>query len=144
MLKNLNIKNLIESMYTNIIGQKKMRSFHQIHRQQIVSDFCADTSSKVFEKGGCAVCRKLTPICEMEELSEIENVSFLRVDEVTRKARYKSTDLVRELKEPILASGCSRVCLICAEFLDKKKMPTLALTNGLWVGEISDELQGLT
>src|ERR1700729_2088135 len=112
--------------------------------QQIVSDFCADTSPEIFEESGCAVCGKLTPICEMEELSEIENVSLLKVDGVTRKARSKSTDPVRELKGPILAPGCSRVCPICAESLDKKKMPTLALANSLWVGEIPDELQDLT
>src|ERR1700733_9487947 len=102
--------------------------------QQIVSDFCADTSPEIFEESGCAVCGKLTPICEMEELSEIENVSLLKVDGVTRKARCKSTDQVRELRGPILAPGCSRVCPICAESLDKKKMPTLALANSLWVG----------
>src|SRR5882762_11199025 len=71
-------------------------------------------------------------------------MSVLKVDGVTRKARCKSTDLVRELKGPILAPGCSRVCPICVEFLDKEKMPTLALANSLWVGEIPDELQDLT
>jgi len=41
VLKNLNIKNLLERMYTNTIGQKKMRSFHHIHLQQIcVSKLC--------------------------------------------------------------------------------------------------------
>ena len=109
--------------------------------QQIVSDFCADTSPEVFEEGGCAVCGKLTPICE---LSEIDNVGLLKVDGVTRKARCKSTDPVREFRGPILAPGCSRVCPICVESLDKKKMPALALANGLWVGEIPDELQNLT
>jgi hypothetical protein len=38
-----------------------------------------------------------------------------QVDGVTRKARFKSTDPVRELKGPILAPGCSRVCPICAD-----------------------------
>jgi hypothetical protein len=52
----------------------------------IVSDFCADTSPRVFEKAGCAVCGEFTPICEMEDLSEVENVSLLKVDGVTRKA----------------------------------------------------------
>jgi len=91
MLKNLNIKNLIESMYTNTIGQKKDEKFPPNPPstdlcQQIVSSFCDDTSPEVFEESGCAVCRKLTPICKMEELSEIENVSLLKVDGVTRKA----------------------------------------------------------
>src|ERR1700683_5607361 len=78
----------------------------------------------------------------MEELSE--NVSLLKADGVTRKPRFKSSDPVRELRGPILAPGCSRVCPICVESLQKKKVPTLALANGLWVGKIPDELQDLT
>jgi len=50
--------------------------------QNIVSDFCADTSPNVFEETGCAICGKLSPICEMEDLSEDENVNFLKVDGV--------------------------------------------------------------
>ena len=80
--------------------------------QNIVSNFCADTSAEVFEEAGCAICGKLTPICEMEELSEVENVNLLKVDGVTRKTRCKSTDPVSELRGPILAPGCSRVCSI--------------------------------
>jgi hypothetical protein len=81
--------------------------------QMIVSDFCADTSPEVFEETGCAVCGKLTSTCEMEELSEVENVSLLKADGVTRKPRFKSSDPVRELRGPILAPGCSRVCPMC-------------------------------
>jgi hypothetical protein len=40
--------------------------------QTIVSDFCADISPNIFEEAGCAVCGKLTPICEVEELTEVE------------------------------------------------------------------------
>jgi hypothetical protein len=109
-----------------------------------VSDFCADTSPEVFEETGCAVCGKLTPVCEMEELCDVENLSLLRVDGVTRKARSNSSDPVKELREPILAPGCSNVCAICVEFLEKGKRPILALANGLWVGEIQNELQDLT
>jgi len=38
---------------------------------------------------------KITPICEMEDLSEIENISLLKADGITRKARYKSSDPVK-------------------------------------------------
>jgi hypothetical protein len=110
----------------------------------IVSNFCADTSPEVFEEAGCVVCGKLTSICEMEERSEIENINLLKVDGVTRKARCKSSDPVRELRGPVLAPGCTRVCYKCLESLGKNKMPTLALANGLWIGEIPDELQQLT
>ena len=110
--------------------------------QNIISEFCADTSPEVFEEVGCAVCGKLTPICEMEELSEVENISLLKVDGVTRKARFQSSDPFSELRGPILAPGCSKVCPICIDSLENKKMPTLALANGLWVGP--DELKDLT
>ena len=112
--------------------------------QNIVSDFCADTSPDVFEEAGCAVCGKLTPICEMEELSEVENINLLKVHGITRKARSNSSDPVKELRGPILAPGCSNVCSVCMESLEKEKMPILALANGRWVGEIPDELQNLT
>ena len=112
--------------------------------QNIVSDFCADTSAEVFEEAGCPGCGKLTPVCEMEELSDVQNINQLKTDGVTRKARCKSSDPVRELRVPILAPGCSRVCPICFESPDKKKVPTLALTNGLWFGKIPDELKNLT
>ena len=112
--------------------------------QTIVSDFAADTSPEVFEEAGCAICRKLTPICEMEELFEVENINLLKVDGVTRKARSKNSDPVRELKGPVLASHCNKVCPVCVDSLDKKKMPTLVLANGLWIGDIPPELQDLT
>ena len=112
--------------------------------QNIISDFFADTSPNMFEEASCAVCGKLTLICEMEELSEVENINLLKVDGVTRKPRCKSSDPVSELRGPILASDCNRVCPICVESLEKNKMPTLALANGLWVGKILDELRDLT
>jgi hypothetical protein len=86
----------------------------------------------------------LTPICEMEELSDIENIDLLKVDGVTRKARSKNSDPVRELRGPVLASHCKKACPACVESLDKKHMPTLALANGLWIGDIPGELQDLT
>ena len=101
-----------------------------------MSDFYADTSPDVFEETGCAVCGKLTPICEMEDCSEVENINLLKADGVTRKARSTSSDPVRELRGPILAPGCSRVCSTCVKSLDNNKIPTLALTNGLWIREI--------
>jgi hypothetical protein len=112
--------------------------------QNIVADFCADTSPGVFEEAGCAVCQKLTPICKMEELAEVENINLLKADGVTRKSRCKSSDPVSELRGPILAPDCDRVCPLCIESLQKNKVPTLALANGLWVGKIPNELRDLT
>jgi hypothetical protein len=111
--------------------------------QSIVSNFCADTSPDVFEETGCVVCGKLTPIYEMEEHSEVENISLLQVDGITTKVRCKSSDPVRELKGPVLAPSCSKVCFICIESLNKKRCQfwLLQMVFGL---EIPDELQNLT
>jgi len=110
----------------------------------IVSDFCDDISPEVFEEAGCAVCGRLTPVCEMEDISEVENISLLKIDGVTRKARCKISDPIRELRGPILAPGCSAVCSVCVASLDNGKIPNLALANNIWIGEVPDELQGLT
>src|SRR5882762_5479640 len=59
----------------------------------------------------------------MEELSEDENVSLLKADGGTRKARSKGSDPVKELRGPILAPACNKVCPICADSLDKTKVP---------------------
>jgi hypothetical protein len=60
------------------------------------------------------------------------------------KSQMPKSDPVRELRGPILAPDCSRVCPICVKSLGEKKMPTLTLANGLWVGKIPDELKDLT
>jgi hypothetical protein len=67
----------------------------------------------------------------MEDLSGVENINLLRVDGITRKARSNSSDPIKELRSPILAPGCSNVCSVCAESLEKEKMPIFALANGL-------------
>ena len=36
--------------------------------QKIVSDFYAYTAPEAFEEAGCAICGKLTPVCEMKEI----------------------------------------------------------------------------
>jgi len=33
---------------------------------------------RCLKRTGCAVCGKLTPVCEMEELSDVENLSLLK------------------------------------------------------------------
>ena len=48
-----------------------------------------------------------------------------------------------EFRGPMLAPGCSIVYSTCVKFLDNNKIPTPALANGLWIGEIPDGLKNL-
>ena len=79
----------------------------------------------------------------MHSNGPLHQVNLLKVDGVTRKSRCKSSDPVRELRGPILAPGCSGVCSVCIESLDKNKIPIMALANNLWISKIPDELKDL-
>jgi len=56
----------------------------------------------VFEETGHTVCGKLTLICEMEELSEVENINLFKVHSVTRKARSKNSDPFHDITERLI------------------------------------------
>ena len=112
----------------------------------IASDFCDDTSPAKFVESGCAVCAKLTPLAEMQELSITDglNLSVLEKDGVTRKECLKSSDPHGELKGPILADNCQHICNTCLKSVSKNQVPLFALANGLWLGNIPEVLQNLS
>jgi hypothetical protein len=60
--------------------------------QKIIFDFCNDTSPETFVESGCAVCGKLTPNCEMEDLTKIKDIELLAVEGVTRMVRTTISD----------------------------------------------------
>ena len=124
-ITNTVIQNMINSHHKNNIGPKKMSSFHQIPLLQsyvkILYQISVLTPLQMCLKKLVVQSEKLTLICEMEELCEVENVNLLRVHGITRKARSNSFDPVKELRGPILAPGCSNVCSVCVEFLEKEK-----------------------
>jgi len=67
----------------------------------------------------------------MEEPFEIENISLLKLMESQKSQIAKDSDPVRGVERTVLAPVALESVLICLESLDKKKMPTLALANGL-------------
>jgi len=73
--------------------------------QNIVSDFCVDTSSEVFEEAGCAVCGKLTPICEMEEPINFKSVPNVLVFKINSRNIKVSKTLKFEQKDETVTIG---------------------------------------
>jgi len=122
VIQHLDIMSLIKIYQKKYYWFKKFPPSAKLC-QNIVSFICAETSPDLFEESGCAVCGKLIPICKMEELSEVENINLLKVNGVIRQAGCNGSDPVSELRGPILAPDCDRVCPPCVEFLENTICP---------------------
>ena len=112
----------------------------------IVKNFCDATHPSLFEECGCAVCAQLVPIHQMNLLSDSDvDLDLLYREGVTVLERKRYTDPVQSLNGPIIASQCDYICNNCISYMKKyKKPPIMSLANGLWIGDIPKELQGLT
>jgi len=113
--------------------------------EQIVNDFCADTSPSTFEESGCAVCVQLTLYSELIPVAECGcDLSPLVAAGVTRGERFSQSETIQELEGPVIDRTCKNICQNCVQSLEKGKAPKHALANGLWLGIVPDELKGLT
>ena len=114
-------------------------------KHSIISGFCNEMHPKNFEEQGCAVCGKLTLLKDLTNRDNLDVPwNILCVEGITRKERFKRDDPIEELSGPILAPGCDSVCSACIISLKKRKVPKMALANGLWIGEVPNILQDLT
>ena len=66
------------------------------------------------------------------------------LSDATRKERRTKNDPIAYLDGPILTSDKDSICYQCLTSLEKKQMPSGALANGLWIGDVPSELQNLT
>ena len=55
-----------------------------------------------------------------------------------------SNEIIQEIKGPVIAHGCQKICHMCCKYLKKGETPPLSLANGLWLGEVPAELCNLT
>ena len=112
---------------------------------KIISGFCNDTHPSKFEEAGCAVCGQLVVMAKLRKLTDFKCSldPLVRVG-VTRLTRNSVDDPIKEIEGPITDANCKHVCHECVSFLEKKKMPPMALANGLWVGDVPKELSDLS
>jgi hypothetical protein len=113
----------------------------------IASGFCKAMAPSRFVESGCAVCGRLTIKSELIKLSEIEwDLGLLARDGegVTRLERFAEVDSIQEIKGPILDPKCDSVCKGCDHILLTGHVPIMALANDLWIGDVPEQLQGLS
>ncbi|KAJ6540675.1 hypothetical protein B0H19DRAFT_959556, partial [Mycena capillaripes] len=96
-------------------------------------------------EAGCAVCGCLVPLKKLTLLEKYEgSLALLIGPGVTRKERFRPSDPIEELDGPVLAEGCSHICVECETFLNNGIVPKNALARDNWIGPIPEELKDLT
>lgn len=111
---------------------------------RIISDFCASSTPLSVEEAGCTVCGQLMLISQLSKLKAVKNLlSVLTVSNVTRIEWLKSSQPICEFQGPVLDHACDRICDGCQKPLQNGKVPLHVLANGLWLGEVPEELSCL-
>ncbi len=117
----------------------------------IVHDWCQATGAQEVYEKPCNVCGLLTPESALHRARRTElNLSpLLRPGcGVTRKERRSARDAVVEIEGPVLYGGVDTdgylgLCEDCLASLQRRQLPKMSLANGLWVGDVPDELRRL-
>ncbi|KAJ6506046.1 hypothetical protein DFH09DRAFT_943412, partial [Mycena vulgaris] len=121
----------------------KPLSFRQVHR--VLTRYCTSMNPSRFIEAGCAVCGCLVPIRQLSSLDQFSNYLHLLVKPgVTRKERFSVRDPVTDLEGPVLADGCTKICVDCETALVNSKIPKNALVLHNWIGKVPPQLQNLS
>jgi hypothetical protein len=113
----------------------------------IITGFCKATAPSKFVESGCAVCGRLTLLSDLVQMEDLKcDLSILQRDGagITRKERFSRTDAIEEIRGPVIDTQCNGVCAGCNNSLLNDVIPDMALANDLWIGNVPDQLQGLT
>jgi hypothetical protein len=113
----------------------------------VATGFCKATAPSKFVESGCAVCGQLTVMSDLIKIKDAEcdfNILERNGAGVTRKERFSENDPVEEMDGPVIDHQCTSICNICNTSLMKGTIPDMALANDLWIGNVPDELKGLT
>lgn len=114
-------------------------------QEQIVRDYCSDCEPANLEEAGCCICGQLKLKKRMMLFADAQvDVDVLQIPEVTRDIRKGNVDPITYCKGPVIDPNCSSVCLSCINSLKDKVVPVESLANGLWIGQVPDELSDLS
>lgn len=116
-------------------------------KREIVRGFCEDLSEENILEEGCAVCGCLGPKKDMVTITDDLFDKSILIDptgRMTRAERGSSREPIHNIPGPVLDPTCDKVCPTCLGPLKKGNLPKLALANGNWLGEVPDQLKGLT
>lgn len=100
--------------------------------ETIVNGFCPGTGIDQFQETGCKVCGQLTNLKELEPISDFEfDTQLLENTDVTCKEQKDKSSHIEPIKGPLFLESSPVMCKMCKVALNKNKMPSDALANGL-------------
>ncbi len=113
--------------------------------KKIIQRFVQDSKFEAIHEKGCAVCGCLSTAKDMILLANCHlDLSMLVRPHVTKEEHRLDNSIIPNQQGPVLAPDCDSVCAHCFNVLSRHRMPRNALANGLWLGEVPPELQGLS
>jgi len=121
--------------------------------ERIINEWVSDIQPQMIEEAGCQVCGLLKPVKELVKISNLNDKIDLSILEtqndeetsmVTRLERESAKDPVKSIPGPVLDKTCDSICNECLTCLKKKTVPKLALSRGMWVGEVPEVLSCLS
>lgn len=114
-------------------------------KSEVIEGWVRDVTFPCIEESGCSVCGVLYPVKDLKSLKSLNiDLNILTVTGVTMKERMSADEPLEDEEGPVLTGDKDSVCISCVRSLQKNQVPLLALANGLWIGEIPDQLKGLT
>ncbi|KAF7964834.1 hypothetical protein HWV62_2631 [Athelia sp. TMB] len=114
-------------------------------RDTIIEEWCDAHNASNLQEVGCTVCGQLVKI-RLTQVMPVEGLDLSGLhanSDFTRLERFSVSEPVKPLTGPVLDARCDRICDDCRVALEKGKVPMMALANGLWLGDVPDELQDL-
>lgn len=100
--------------------------------------------AKIMEKG-CCVCGLLCPVSQLTKRKQVKNLLEVLVNPgMTRMEKKAISQATRPLAGPVIHYRCDNICSECRPPLRKGDIPSDALANGFWIGDVPAELADLS
>lgn len=114
---------------------------------KIIEEYCDATSNNALRRYECSFCGSLQPLNCFSKIPMAQlDISLLEraVEELRDKTNQPE---IQTHRPQSIIDGCYMLCTLCRRevtYLAFRRIPVRSYANGTWVGDIPDELQGLT
>jgi hypothetical protein len=119
----------------------------QTEKDEIIREFRANTNNSALQCQECSFCgtNELVSKCRLRHIDHLD-ISLLE-SAVAKLCAVSNQACLSCFHPETIKNSCYVLCHSCEKSVSKKRfkeIPTQAHANGLWIGDVPDELQGLS